>query len=163
MSADKEVLKKFYGITDEIELGDPSVISRRNVHEKIAKWMEKWTPHLTAVTIYMGIFVILLPVIFKKLAINNIYILNYISYSHSIYKSIAITNAFIFAALLWTRFFYLRCVIKDFKKGNISYRDIIIMELYPRNKKEEFYYYFNVIFIISLRTFFLFFFLASLS
>jgi hypothetical protein len=156
MSVDKEVLKKLYGVNGDANAVDISVISRKDKHEKMAVWMAKWMPHLTAISIFTSIFFILLPAIIKKwaLIVNESFILGYIFNSYSTFSGIAKVNICIIVLFIFFKNF---ANVKKIKQINIPYEDVVAMQLYPNTKKEEFFYYLNLFFEFIGVTVYLFF------
>lgn len=150
MALSKDRLKKIHGIPEPTGPVDSAVLSRRRFHEAVAKWLAKWSYPLQAAFAMIGFVVVLLPTLSKnwRAVIEKTPIAGRIFQDFSSLSGLAMLLFFFLLGLflIWNG---LQSRLPAGRNSFLTNRDIVGMELYPRNKKEEFIYWVDFIFAVT--------------
>lgn len=157
MALSKDRLRKMHGIPEPTGSADPAVLARRRFHETAAKWLARWSYPLQAAFALIGCVVVLLPTLSKnwRSVIENTPVAARIFHDFSTLSGWAMVLFFVLMAmfLIWNG---LRSRLPAGRNSFLTNRDIVEMELYPRNKKEEFIYWVDFGFAVTGTTLWLF-------
>jgi hypothetical protein len=145
MAMSKEQRRKIYGIREPKDPADPSVTTRRHLHEMVVRWELKWLGAINLLSFIFALAFILLPALIKswKAIVERIPILTLLN---QLFTTPNIWLTFIFV-------FGVGCHIYSSSKidgnnyshhhypinlkGVRSPQQVIDMELYPASKIEE--------------------------
>lgn len=157
MALSKDQLRKIHGIPEPTGSADPAVLARRGFHEAVAKWLARWSYPLQAVFALIGFVVVLLPTLSNnwRTVIENTPIAGRIFQDFSSLGGLAMLLFFFLLGLflIWNG---LQSRLPAGRNSFLTNRDIVEMELYPRNKKEEFIYWVDFVFAVTGTTLWLF-------
>lgn len=157
MAFSKDRLRKIHGISEPTGPTDPAVLARRRFHEAAANWLARWSYPLQAVFALIGFVVVLLPMFSKswRSVIEKTPVAGRIFQDFSTLSGSAMLLFFFLMGLflIWNG---LQSRLPAGRNTFLTYRDIVQMELYPRNKKEEFIYWIDFVLAVTGTTLWLF-------
>lgn len=156
---DKERLRKFHGIPESTSQPDLKVLNRRRFHEIGAKWAAKWSGRLGVFFSLIGFFIILLPTL--SMTVKNIIIK--IPLLATIFHDYSTLSGLFFFNFLMLGFSALvKGILGKHNPGGhfplgFTYKEALILELYPMTIKEEFAFWSAIFFEAVVSTVWLFF------
>lgn len=141
----KEQWRKIHGIKEPKDPADPSVVSRRTLHESIVRWEIRWTNRLHLVSALLAFVIVLFPVINKTWygLIASTPLFGWVHREFSSFGGVLVMS------LAVGLFFYFYSASKIDGKSfseygypiNLSHvrsaENIILGDLYPRTRLEE--------------------------
>ncbi len=141
----KEEWRKIHGIKEPQDLADPSVVSRRALHESIVQWEIKWTGRLHLASIFIAFTIVLFPAINKTWHefVTSVAIFSLISKAFSCFGGVYILSLALGVVL---HFYSARRIDGStfseygypINLANIrSAKSILQGDLYPRTRIEE--------------------------
>lgn len=150
MALSKEQLRKIHGILEPDGPADPDVLERRRHHEAAAKWLSRWSAVLQVVFALIGFVIVLLPTLSK----NWHAVIEKTPVAAKVYQDFSSLSgsAMLLFYFLMGLFLVWNGLKNKFPAGRTSlltYRDVVEMELYPRNRREEFIYWLDFVFVIT--------------
>lgn len=157
MTLSKDRLKKIHGIPEPTGPSDPAVLERRRFHVAAAKWLSRWSFWLQAIFVLIGFAIVLLPMLLKnwRAVIEKTPVAARIFEDFSSLSGLAMLLFFFLMGLflLWNG---LKSGLPAGRNSFLTNKDIVEMELYPRNKREEFIYWIDFVFAVTGTTLWLF-------
>lgn len=134
---------------------DPTVLARRKFHKAAARWCAKWLIPLQVFFALIGFFVVLLPALSKpwRSIVESNQFSAHVFQDYSTFSGWALVNLFagMLAALVKTY-----CVRNSPIGFMTSYKEIVRLEAYPREKEEEFAFWIDVVGTVFVTTAWLF-------
>lgn len=150
MALSKYRLRKIHGIPESTEPADPAVLARQRFHVVTAKWLSRWITSLQVIFALIGFVIVLLP----TLSSNWRGVIEKTPIAARIFQDFSSLSGL----AMWLFFFLmamflvgngLKSELPTHRGFFLSHRDIVEMELYPRNKREEFIYWFDFVFAVT--------------
>ncbi|WP_200384610.1 hypothetical protein [Rhodocyclus tenuis] len=138
----KDQLRKIHGVTEPTGPEDPTVIARRKFHEAAAKWLARWSYPLQGLFASIGLVVVLLPTMSKswRSVVEMMPIAGRIFQDFSSLSGSAMLLFYFLSGL-----FVIQTRVQSKNPAGqasfLTYRDVVEMELYPKNKGEELAYW----------------------
>ena len=155
---DKKIMRKSFGLNDMWACEDPSILKRRKIHIAAACWLARWMYYLQALFLMIGLFFFLLPA----------FGLDWYLFVIGRPATYVLSDNF---SVICFGFFFLfmsGTVLNIILSFNSKYypggwnpteqfgfpnpKQVVELELYPRNKKEEFVFWVDYIFGILVST-----------
>lgn len=145
---DKERLRRFHGIPESTSQADLKVLSRRRFHEKGAKWIAKWSGRISIFFVLVGFFVVLLPTLSKSVRniIVEVPVVSTFFHDYSTLSGVALVSFFILAFFAVASGLISKSSLGGCLPLGVTYKEVVVLELYPMTKKEELAFWINLIY-----------------